>query len=420
MENNFNTYERAEREIGKKTVRIWNDLYLLGDIPFWVAKSNGEVICSFPNDLKNLVYGYFFDYIAVEIKRHKLKNDIMLEFVTDYYYLVVIPLDDDKFVVTIPLATQRPSPIPFNYVRQFAVKKDSSQLVNLIAHTLVQTVGHAKSFAGLVKLAYNGQDFSKALTYRHRPNMEDEKQEEIELKRAEQMNAQSDIRFYNRSLYVERELKAAIINGDELSFAQHFDSRMEKGLGQISLDPLRQQKYRAVIVINAFTNAAIEGGVDPQFAFNLSDKYCQETDELSSVSAVQSVMKKAGLDFCGQVRRLQGKQEYSVEISLCIKYIYEHIYEKVNVSDLDVVARMNRKTLGIKFKKETGKSIPEFIIDEKLKEGSFLLKTTDMELGEISYLLCFSSQSHFTSKFKEKYGMTPKAYRNCAETNKSK
>lgn len=63
-------------------------------------------------------------------------------------------------------------------------------------------------------------------------------------------------------------------------------------------------------------------------------------------------------------------------------------------------------------------SVPEFIINEKLKEACFLLKTTDMELGEISYLLCFSSQSHFTARFKEKYGLTPKSYRSSAEINK--
>lgn len=410
--------KRAEKFILKTVLHHWNDIYMLGDIPFWVAKRNGGVICSFPNDLMGLVHSYFFDYVAVEIKRHNLGRDIMLEFVTDYYYLIIIPLDEDKFVVTIPLATQKPSPMPFNYIRQFAVKKESSRLVNLIAHTLVQTVGHAKSFAGLIKSAYNGGSFDEVKIYRHRPNMEDEKQEDIELRCAEQMNAQSDVRFYNQSLYLERQLKTAIINGDELSFAQHFDSRIDKGLGQISLDPVRQQKYRAVIVINAFTNAAIEGGLDPQLAFNLSDRYCQEMDELSSVSTVQSIMRAAGLDFCGRIREIHGKQEYSVEVSLCIKYIYGHIYEKVNAADLDVVARMNRKTLGIKFKKETGMSVPEFIINEKLKEACFLLKTTDMELGEISYLLCFSSQSHFTARFKEKYGLTPKSYRSSAEINK--
>lgn len=410
--------KNAEKFMPKHTLQHWNDIFMLGDIPFWVAKRNGELIYSFPNDLNNLVYQYFFDYVAVEIKRHKLVRDIMIEFVTDFYYLIIIPLDEDKFVVTVPLATQKPSPMPFNFVRQFAVKKESSRLVNLIAHTLVQTVGHAKSFAGLIKTAYNGGSFDEVKIYRHRPNMEDEK-EDTELRRAEQMNAQSDVRFYNQSLYLERQLKTAIINGDELSFAQHFDSRIDKGLGQISFDPLRQQKYRAVIVINAFTNAAIEGGLDPQLAFNLSDRYCQEMDELSSVSAVQSIMRAAGLNFCGRIRELHGKQEYSVEVSLCIKYIYGHIYEKVNASDFDAIARMNRKTLGIKFKKETGMSIPEFIVNEKLKEACFLLKTTDMELGEISYLLCFSSQSHFTARFKEKYGLTPKSYRNSAEIDKA-
>ena len=47
----------------------------------------------------------------------------------------------------------------------------------------------------------------------------------------------------------------------------------------------------------------------------------------------------------------------------------------------------------------------------KLEEAKSLLTHSDKTLSEISNYLCFSSQSYFQNVFKQKFGLTPKQYR---------
>ena len=53
----------------------------------------------------------------------------------------------------------------------------------------------------------------------------------------------------------------------------------------------------------------------------------------------------------------------------------------------------------------------EFIMNCKLEEAKTLLEISDLSIGEISERLCFSNQSHFQRKFKERYGTTPRQHR---------
>ena len=397
--------------IDNRTLDLWNDIHLISDIPFWIAKMDEKKIYAYPHSIEKSVHSYYFDYLDIEVKRHMLENDMMLTFVTDYYYIILAPLDENTVLGSVPLATQRPAPMPFNFVRHFVVEEESSNFVNMIAHTRIQTIQHAMSFVNLIKIAYNGRKFNEIKFYRHIPNQESDLDEIARLDREGEINAQSDFLFQNQSLFSEKEVERAIKNGDVEAFKQHMSKRIETGLGHISTNPLQEQKYRAAIIFSVFTKAAISGGLDVQVAYAISDSYCLEMDTMKTVSAVQRIIIMAGEDFCNKVRELKGKQEYSTEISKCVRYIYSHLYAPIMVSDLEPIANMNRRSLTIKFKKETGMTIPKFVLEKKLNEACYLLKTTDMEIGDISYLLCFSSQSHFTSRFREMYGVTPREYR---------
>lgn len=393
-----------------KIPNLWNDIFLISDIPFWIADKKQGKIYAYPNSIEKSVHSFFFDYLEVEVKRHGLKDDLMLTFITDFYYLILAPIDENVILGSVPLATQRPAPMPFNFVRHFVTEEKSSDFVNFLAHTRTQTIAHAMSFANLIRSVYSGKKFDGIKFYRHRPNQDSDLDEIERLDREGEINAQNDFLFFNMTEFYEKEIKRAITDGDIESFRQFMSKTPETGLGHISTDPIQEQKYRAVLSISAFTRAAIEAGLDAQLAFSLSDGYCLELDSLKTVSAVQGLAFIAGEDFCKKIMDLKGKQEYSKEVSRCVRYIYSHLYDTINVSELEPIANMNKRSLTIKFRNEMGMTIPEFVLDKKLKEAKYLLNTSDMSIGDISYLLCFSSQSHFTSKFREKYGITPKKY----------
>jgi len=62
-------------------------------------------------------------------------------------------------------------------------------------------------------------------------------------------------------------------------------------------------------------------------------------------------------------------------------------------------------------KKETGKTTTEHIADRLIAEAKAMLKHTDLNIAEISYLLGFEDQAHFNNSFKKRVKMSPSAFR---------
>lgn len=62
------------------------------------------------------------------------------------------------------------------------------------------------------------------------------------------------------------------------------------------------------------------------------------------------------------------------------------------------------------FKASTGKTLREYVEEQRIKKAANMLITTDHTLSEIAYECGFSSQSYFSYAFKHKTGKTPRKY----------
>ena len=69
--------------------------------------------------------------------------------------------------------------------------------------------------------------------------------------------------------------------------------------------------------------------------------------------------------------------------------------------------------LSREFKKGTGKSFSDYLIDLRLCEAKRLLRCSQMTIFEIAQRVGFSSQHYFSTQFKRKTGLAPSAYRGC-------
>ncbi|WP_456277555.1 helix-turn-helix domain-containing protein [Bacillus sp. AK128] len=186
---------------------------------------------------------------------------------------------------------------------------------------------------------------------------------------------------------------------------------MEGKLGILSKKSrLRSEKNLAISAITLATRSAMEGGVQPELAYTMSDLYIQELEELKEITAIQKLLQQAILDFTDRV--IEGKHHtYSRPIVQCQSYIYKHLYEEISLADLAKVANMNPNYLSTTFKKEVGLSVTEYILRERIKEAKKLLSHSDYSISEIYTWLNFHDQSHFTKVFKKMTGVTPKKYR---------
>lgn len=92
-------------------------------------------------------------------------------------------------------------------------------------------------------------------------------------------------------------------------------------------------------------------------------------------------------------------------------YIYYHLNEKIRLSDLAQHVGLNTSYLSELFKKETGLTLSDYILQRRIEAASNMLRYSDYTFVEISSTLAYSTQSHFIHVFKKATGMTPRQYR---------
>lgn len=101
------------------------------------------------------------------------------------------------------------------------------------------------------------------------------------------------------------------------------------------------------------------------------------------------------------------------DIMKMITYIQKHIGNKQMLS-LDTLATefcLSKNYLGEYFKKQTGISLQDYILDYKLKLVETRLKYSAVRLKEIAFELGFNDESHLSKLFKKYKQMTPSQYR---------
>lgn len=191
---------------------------------------------------------------------------------------------------------------------------------------------------------------------------------------------------------------------------QDFSTRL--GQGTMADTPLRQAKN---IFIGAVTKigmlAAIPAGLDPELTYQLIDNYTLDCERVSSTSEIDRLHMTMALDFCRRIGEMRLPAGISRDVYACMSYIRNHVNTPLSLDDVAASIGRSVSYTGNLFKKETGQTLGNYIVECRLEEAKSFLKYTDRTLAEISSYLCFSSQSYFQNVFKKKYGVTPMQYR---------
>lgn len=95
-----------------------------------------------------------------------------------------------------------------------------------------------------------------------------------------------------------------------------------------------------------------------------------------------------------------------------IAYINEHLCENITLELLSSRVSLSPFYFIRLFKRETGFTPHEYIIESRINSAKFLLKNTNISIKEICFRTGFASESAFCSTFKKRVKYTPSAYRN--------
>ena len=98
-------------------------------------------------------------------------------------------------------------------------------------------------------------------------------------------------------------------------------------------------------------------------------------------------------------------------IRVLVDYLALHPEKSLSREEMCQIAGVSESSLRRLFHQQTGKTIHEFELDNKITYAIHRLATTNDSISEIGYALGFESPSYFTKIFREKVGVSPKAYR---------
>ncbi|WP_197914087.1 AraC family transcriptional regulator [Listeria sp. PSOL-1] len=181
---------------------------------------------------------------------------------------------------------------------------------------------------------------------------------------------------------------------------------------KVALSPFELEglklKFAAFVAI--VTRMAIEEGVPINQAFGLSDSLIQGLVHIHSAEECLQYIKEATFRFMELLHNYPLAHK-SLLVKTIVNHIDGHLYERITVDELAVIAQKHKTHICSQFKKEMGKTIHTFIQEKKIDEAKHLLLFTDYSCEKISNLLAFSSQSHFIQVFKKISGSTPKEYK---------
>ncbi|MDO5422413.1 MAG: response regulator [Eubacteriales bacterium] len=105
------------------------------------------------------------------------------------------------------------------------------------------------------------------------------------------------------------------------------------------------------------------------------------------------------------------QEEKNSAVKTVKKMITENLSVEISRDELAAAVFMSPDHLTKLFKKETGMSLSDYIIQKRLLLAQQLLTSTDLSIVEIASRAGFSYSSYFVRIFKKKLGITPQQYR---------
>ena len=101
----------------------------------------------------------------------------------------------------------------------------------------------------------------------------------------------------------------------------------------------------------------------------------------------------------------------SVYVKHAMEYIKHHYNESVKIGDLADFIGVNRSYLTSSFKKTTGCSPQEFLVNLRMDKAKSLLKKTDLSINAVAGAVGYTDQLAFSKVFKKHCGKSPRMYR---------
>ena len=215
----------------------------------------------------------------------------------------------------------------------------------------------------------------------------------------EETNDLSNDTAVHNTLALEQTIMNFVRHGDTAALKKWLKSAPAIRPGILSSDTIRQLKNTFIVTATLVSRAAIRGGMDVNDALSLSDAYIQKNELLSSVEAIENLQYHMVFDYTEKVEKIRLGKTPTKLLTDIVNYVQKHLSEPVDIAALSKAMFISRTHLAVKFKKETGMTLTEFVLKEKIEEGKRLADFGNRRLSRFLFAKPFCKRVQKIRKF---------------------
>lgn len=175
-------------------------------------------------------------------------------------------------------------------------------------------------------------------------------------------------------------------------------------------DLLRNAKNYCIIMNTLLRKAAEQGGVHPLQLDRVSSDFAAQIENMPSIAENAALMSNMFRTYCRLVRD-HSLSRFSSVVKQTMLMIDSDLSSDLAPSRLAASLGISLGHLCSVFKKETGKTLSEYIRERRIEYATYLLDTTDLQIQSIALHCGIMDVQYFSKLFKRQRGLSPTEYR---------
>lgn len=219
-----------------------------------------------------------------------------------------------------------------------------------------------------------------------------------------------DINVVERRYLSENKLITAVASG-----RTHEAERLLKGFSQAAVEqrttePTRNARNYLIILNTLLRKAVEQKGVHPFHIDRVSSKFARRIENIGSWSDVGPLCKDMANKYCALVNDLT-LNSLSPIVRQAVTLIDSDLTADLKLNSIAYKVGVNPSYLSSIFKKETGKTVTDFVNSRRIEQAVFLLGATQMPIATVGQHCGINDNNYFTRIFKKYTGKTPAEWR---------
>lgn len=208
----------------------------------------------------------------------------------------------------------------------------------------------------------------------------------------------------------ENRMMQAVSQGNVHTVEQFFGGVSSLVFEQRTDDPVRNMKNYMIIGNTLLRKAAEQGAVHPYYIDSVSTDFAKKIEQANTVAETSALMKNMVRKYCALVRT-HSMKNYSPFVQKIVTTVDSDLTADLSLRNFARMLNVNSSYLSVLFKKETGKTLTEYVSQKRIEHAVYLLRTTKLQIQTVAQHCGIYDVNYFAKMFKKITGKTPKEYR---------